>query len=84
MVIPATIISAVIAVVIGVVSAVRQYSVADHVMTGLAYLFYSAPVFVVAILLKAPTDQALRAYHGGSAGHCYASRDSTIVGRSIT
>ncbi len=52
MVIPATIIAAVVGVVIGVVSAVKQYSITDHVMTGLAYLFYSTPVFVVAILLK--------------------------------
>jgi peptide/nickel transport system permease protein len=52
MVVPATILSAVIAVVIGVVSAVKQYSVTDHTMTALAYLFYSAPVFVIAILLK--------------------------------
>jgi peptide/nickel transport system permease protein len=52
MVVPTVIISAIIAVVIGVVSAVKQYSISDHVLTGLAYLFYSAPVFVIAILLK--------------------------------
>jgi peptide/nickel transport system permease protein len=52
MVIPATILAAIIAVFVGVLSAVKQYSVMDHVMTGLAYLFYSTPVFVVAILLK--------------------------------
>ena len=52
MVIPATILSAIVAVLIGVVSAVKQYSILDHTMTGLAYLFYSTPVFVVAILLK--------------------------------
>jgi peptide/nickel transport system permease protein len=52
MVIPATIIAAVIAVFIGVVGAVKQYSITDHVMTGFAYLFYSTPVFIVAILLK--------------------------------
>jgi peptide/nickel transport system permease protein len=52
MVLPATVIAAVIAVVIGVVSAVKQYSITDHVLTALAYVFYSTPVFVVAILLK--------------------------------
>jgi peptide/nickel transport system permease protein len=52
MVIPTVILSAIIAVLIGVLSAVRQYSVWDHVMTGLAYLFYSTPVFVLAIMLK--------------------------------
>jgi peptide/nickel transport system permease protein len=52
MVIPATILAAIVAILIGVVSAVKQYSILDHTMTGLAYLFYSTPVFVVAILLK--------------------------------
>jgi peptide/nickel transport system permease protein len=52
MVIPATVIAAIIAVFVGVISAVKQYSILDHVMTGLAYLFYSTPVFIVAILLK--------------------------------
>ena len=52
MVVPATILAAIVAILIGVVSAVKQYSILDHTMTGLAYLFYSTPVFVVAILLK--------------------------------
>ncbi|MFZ0003301.1 MAG: ABC transporter permease, partial [Trebonia sp.] len=52
MVIPTVIIAAFIAVIIGVVTAVRQYSILDHTLTGFAYLFYSAPVFVIAILLK--------------------------------
>jgi peptide/nickel transport system permease protein len=52
MVIPATILSILIAVLIGVLGAVKQYSKVDHLLTGLAYLFFSTPVFVVAILLK--------------------------------
>ena len=52
MVVPAVILSAIVGVLVGVVSAVKQYSILDHVLTGLAYLFYSTPVFVVAILLK--------------------------------
>ena len=52
MVVPATILAAIVAVLIGVVSAVKQYSLLDHTLTGLAYLFYSTPVFIVAILLK--------------------------------
>jgi peptide/nickel transport system permease protein len=52
MVVPATILSAIIAVLLGVFSAVRQYSIGDHVLTAIAYIFYSVPVFVVAILLK--------------------------------
>ncbi len=52
MVIPATIIAAILGILVGVISAIKQYSILDHVMTGLAYLFYSTPVFIVAILLK--------------------------------
>lgn len=52
MVLPAVILSVIIGVLVGVISAVKQYSIIDNVLTGLAYLFYSAPVFVVGILLK--------------------------------
>jgi peptide/nickel transport system permease protein len=52
MVLPTIILSSILAVVIGVVSAVKQYSVLDNVLTVLSYLFYATPVFVLAILLK--------------------------------
>jgi peptide/nickel transport system permease protein len=52
MVIPATVLSIVVAVLLGVLGAVKQYSLIDHISTGMAYLFFSTPVFVVAILLK--------------------------------
>jgi len=52
MVIPATILAIILGVVVGVVSAVRQYSAVDHISTGLAYLFYATPVFVIALVLK--------------------------------
>jgi peptide/nickel transport system permease protein len=52
LVVPAVILSVLTGVVVGVISAVRQYKPVDHVSTGLAYLFYSTPVFVVALLLK--------------------------------
>jgi peptide/nickel transport system permease protein len=52
MVIPTIILSAVLAVLVGVVSAVKRYSVLDHTLTVLSYLFYATPVFVIAILLK--------------------------------
>jgi peptide/nickel transport system permease protein len=53
LVVPAVILSVLTGVVVGVISAVRQYKPVDHVSTGLAYLFYSTPVFVVALLLMA-------------------------------
>lgn len=52
LVIPATIVAAILGIALGVLSAIRQYSVADHVSTAFAYLFFSTPVFVLAILLK--------------------------------
>jgi peptide/nickel transport system permease protein len=52
LVIPATILAAILAIALGVLSAVRQYSVGDHISTAFAYLFFSMPVFVLAILLK--------------------------------
>ena len=52
MVVPTVILSAVLAVLVGVISAVKQYSLVDHVLTVLSYLFYATPVFVMAILLK--------------------------------
>ena len=52
LVIPAVILSVVLGVVVGVISAVRQYRPVDHISTGLAYLFFSTPVFVLGLLLK--------------------------------
>lgn len=52
LVVPAVILSVVLGVVVGVVSAVRQYKPVDHISTGLAYLFFSTPVFVLGLLLK--------------------------------
>ena len=52
LVIPATILAAVLSIALGVISAVRQYHPVDHLSTAFAYLFFSTPVFVLAILLK--------------------------------
>lgn len=52
MVLPATIIAAVIAIALGILGAVRQYKPEDHVSTTLAYIFYATPVFVLGILIK--------------------------------
>ncbi|RPI22153.1 MAG: ABC transporter permease, partial [Actinobacteria bacterium] len=39
-----------LSLVIGVFSALRQYSVADHVITGASFLGYSMPIFFVALV----------------------------------
>jgi peptide/nickel transport system permease protein len=52
MVLPATLIAAVVAIALGILGAVRQYKIDDHVSTTLAYIFYATPVFVLGILIK--------------------------------
>lgn len=48
----ATILSIVIGVAIGMTTALRQYSGYDYTVTFLTFVFYSLPVFWVAVLLK--------------------------------
>jgi len=38
------------ALVVGIYSAVRQYSVADHVITAVSFIFYSMPIFFIALM----------------------------------
>ncbi len=52
LVILATILAIVIGVVFGIITAVRQYSIIDYSSTFAAFLFFSLPVFWVAVLLK--------------------------------
>lgn len=52
LIILATIVSILLGVVTGVVTAVRQYSSLDYAATFSAFLFYSLPVFWLAVLLK--------------------------------
>lgn len=53
LVIGATVLSIVIGIAIGVISALRQYSRFDYSVTFVAFLFFSLPIFWVAVLLKA-------------------------------
>jgi peptide/nickel transport system permease protein len=48
----ATILSVIIGIAIGIVSALRQYSRFDYTITFTAFLFFSLPIFWVAVLLK--------------------------------
>lgn len=48
----ATVLSIVLGVAIGILSALRQYSGFDYSVTFLAFLFFSLPIFWVAVLLK--------------------------------
>ena len=48
----ATIVAIVLGISVGIVSALRQYSGFDYFVTFLSFLFFSLPIFWVAVLLK--------------------------------
>ncbi|WP_336922964.1 ABC transporter permease [Aquipuribacter sp. SD81] len=48
----ATFLAIIFGVTVGIVSALRQYTGFDYVVTFLAFLFFSLPIFWVAVLLK--------------------------------
>ncbi|MGV8876565.1 MAG: ABC transporter permease [Rhodoglobus sp.] len=52
LVLAATVLAIVIGVAIGMTTALRQYSGYDYVVTFLTFVFYSLPIFWVAVLLK--------------------------------
>ena len=48
----ATILSVVVGTIVGIVTAIRQYSGVDYVATFFTFVFFSLPVFWVAVILK--------------------------------
>lgn len=48
----ATVLAIVFGITIGVITALRQYSALDYAVTFISFLFFSLPVFWVAVLLK--------------------------------
>jgi peptide/nickel transport system permease protein len=48
----ATVVAIVLGLIVGIVSALRQYSGFDYSVTLIAFLFFSLPIFWVAVLLK--------------------------------
>jgi peptide/nickel transport system permease protein len=52
LVIGAEILALVIGIFVGVLAAVKQYSILDYVATTLAFLLFSMPIFCIAIVLK--------------------------------
>lgn len=52
LVVPAVLLALLLAVLVGVVSAVRQYSLVDYAATFVGFLLLSMPIFWVAVLLK--------------------------------
>ena len=52
LVIASTILAIVLGITIGMITAIRQYSRFDYVMTFISFLLFSLPIFWVAVLLK--------------------------------
>ena len=52
LVIASTILAIFIGIIVGLLTAIRQYSRFDYSMTFISFLLFSVPVFVVAVLLK--------------------------------
>jgi peptide/nickel transport system permease protein len=52
LVIAATVLAMVLGITVGIVTALRQYSGLDYTVTFSAFLFFSLPIFWVAVLLK--------------------------------
>lgn len=52
LVVGAEILALVIGIIVGVLAAVKQYSIIDYLATTLAFLLFSMPIFCVAIVLK--------------------------------
>jgi len=48
--IPAEIIVIILSLAVGVYSALRQYTVTDHIITGLSFIGYSMPIFFIALV----------------------------------
>lgn len=49
--IPAELLIILLGVGVGIFSSLRQYSLFDNLLTGLSYIFQSAPIFLIALLL---------------------------------
>ena len=48
----ATVLAILIGITLGIITALRQYSALDYGVTFMAFLFFSLPIFWVAVLLK--------------------------------
>jgi peptide/nickel transport system permease protein len=48
--IPAEIIVVIVSLLVGIYSALRQYTTIDHIITGLSFIGYSMPIFFVALV----------------------------------
>lgn len=52
LVVGAEILALIVGIIVGVLAAVKQYSILDYIATTLAFLLFSMPIFCIAIVLK--------------------------------
>jgi peptide/nickel transport system permease protein len=88
--VPAFVLTAILAVALGIYSAVRQYSLADNLLTGFSFIGISMPTFFFGLFLQAfwgvwwPkwTGQKpfyVSGYHSGSIGELIASMTLPVM-----
>jgi peptide/nickel transport system permease protein len=80
MVLAAAIIAALLAVVVGVISAVRQYSVLDYTATFTGFVFLSMPVFWLGGLLKEYAGIRINHLFGQQVVYTVGDRSPLLVG----
>jgi peptide/nickel transport system permease protein len=83
-----TILGVAVGVLVGVISAIRQYKITDHVATFFSFLLLSTPVFVIGTMLKVlwlPINQAtgtqLLAFNGESSAGFSGNAWESLVDR---
>jgi peptide/nickel transport system permease protein len=81
----AFVVTLMVAIPIGIYSAVRQYSLFDHIVTGATFVFYSLPVFFLGFLLI--FFFAVKAYEWGlpnlPPGKMYDLREGFSIGSLV-
>lgn len=70
----------VLAVIVGAVSALRQYSLLDHSATFVAFLFFSLPIFWLAALLKEFLAIRLNDFLGGTWVYTVGAQSPNLSG----
>jgi peptide/nickel transport system permease protein len=83
MILAATVIAIVLAVLVGVISAIRQYTGLDYVSTFFGFLFLSTPIFWLAALLKIFGAIKLNGWLGRTVVYTIGDSSSNLHGSLI-
>lgn len=80
LVLVAEVLAILLGVLIGVVSAVRQYSVFDHAATGVAFALFAMPLFGIAIMVKTGAIQFNNWLESLGLGRWISTSDTPVGG----